>query len=202
MSYGTMKSVDDNGIPRPPSTPRRARFGMSELWKWAGALFVGWFGLMWLCRVWLDPQHLYHRSSFPSGYTIMWMMMGLVTTIALPLGLVLAVCTQMIRKQRKLFTEGISTLATVTHVGIIRNPMSNLFCVGVRWSFRYGRVEVTGETPYEELPKAAVGDKLWVLYEKGNPWYARRWALFDKDGNMLSDDRMTWKREVDMNFMY
>ena len=79
---------------------------------------------------------------------------------------------------------------------------SSAFCIGARWSFSVDGVEHTGISPLNQLPNAAVGDKLWILYDQKDPQYARPKALFEDNGNILYDDTVPWKREHDLSVAF
>ncbi len=161
---------------------------------------------MWWCKVQLDPHKLY--SDMPpvyeitaNDYLLMKMGMTAATVFASLLLVVVLWHIQTIRRRQALFTNGIVASATVTFVGAIRAPSSSSFCV-VQWTYVFDGTECTGVTPRNELPNAAVGDEFWVLYEETNPWFVRRWALFDKDGNLRSDDALPWELETGLGMEY
>ncbi len=122
-------------------------------------------------------------------------------------GLALFLCcyfhdrNEKIKRRQKLFCHGIPAMATVTFVGMTHNPTTKSCCRIVRWSYIAEGMESVGVTPREELPDAVVNDRFWVLYEKEYPWFVRRWALFDDDGNLRSNDELPWSPKLDTLFL-
>ena len=92
------------------------------------------------------------------------------------------------RQNRRLFTNGIAVWATVTFVGKIPESFSILAQDVVRWQYIVDGVEHTGLSPRKKLPNSVSGDVFWVLYQKENPNFVRRWESFDIDGNLVHND--------------
>ncbi len=199
--YSTIHRADNDDTNPPPPAPRRARFATSNVWMLVLGLFVGWVAQLWLSRMWLNPRRLYSKDF--EGWSVIWttlLVFAICFSTAIRIGLlvILKLQLQAIRRQRELFTNGVSALATVDFIGAVTRPqpMANTsYSTAIRWSYDVDGNQYTGETPRDQLPIITLGDKFWILYEEADPWYARRWARFDWDGNSQSNDELTWKND-------
>ncbi len=201
--YGSIRPTDVNDN-RPPLVPRQAQFALSTV-KICGCVAVLVLGLMTATQVTFnyDVFNLYQQNpqiaewSFASSILkeSLWSPLLSAISLCIPMFPGFLLLLQNLKRRRKLFTDGCAALATVTFIGIIRNPDSNKVCDVVKWAYNGNGFECTGVSPRGELQEVNVGDKFWVVYENENPWFVRRWELFDEDGNLKSNDRLSWKRE-------
>ncbi len=193
--------VNDN---RPSLVPRQARFALSKVEKW-GFISVLVLGLITAKEVQIN-YHVFNRYqrnpqiakwSFASSILKESRWSPLLSLIGNFIRIFPSFfwLLQKVRRRRRLFTDGSAALATVTFIGAIRNSDSNKVCDVVKWAYIGNGFECTGISPRDELQEVDVGDQFWVLYENENPWFVRRWALFDEDGNLKSNDLLSWKRE-------
>ncbi len=196
---------------------RSARFKTSDVWtlvldlrSYAPLLLLGlpvsqmWYTLLGFLEEDIVGRFCFSKTRCEVGGTLMIY----TTLIAIIFLWRLLVRLRNLGRTRSLYFTGIPALASVTSVGIIRYSRksrsghmvkSSAFCIGARWSFSVDGVEHTGVSPLNQLPNAAVGDELWILYDQKDPQYARPKALFDDNGNILYDDTVLWKREHDLS---
>ncbi len=177
--------TDNEGTPPPPG-PRSARFALSPMGAWAVVVVACWTVLMWYIRYLHNAREQIYV--IPDADSSVYAPMILVTFFAVFfLGFMLEHHVSIILRRRSLFTDGISSSATVTFVGFISYRDRGTRSI-VRWTYLADDIECKGVTPRNQLPSVVVGDKFWVLYEKKHPWFVRRWALFDEGGNLRSND--------------
>ena len=160
----------------PPQTPRSAKFRLSGFEIYIVLLIS--FGFLIMIRQWWTWWEFRNE---PFSQPLDCSDLG-------QLVLYLFYCylfVKPIRQNRRLFTNGIAVCATVKFVGKIPESFSKSTRDVVRWQYIVDGVEHAGLSPREELPNSVLGDVFWVLYQKKNPNFVRRWESFDIDGNLV-----------------
>ncbi len=204
MSQGEVKDLSTL-LPSPPPTPRKGNFNPSRNRRRSIWLFILWIVVLSVtCApiiACLIATRGDHHPSKKTYVTVLFIAMG-VNIVIVTLWIVDDYLDNRdeepaLSREQSLFAKGIPALATVSFIGITRkHEMESLFCYVVEWSFVVDDTKYSRMTPRTALPNAVVGDKFWVLYEDGNPFFVKRWALYDENGNIRGFDNLKWSKEL------